>query len=108
MAVTKWRQRAKRTLVTEHGGKCVECGYDKCVAALSFHHRDPAAKSFGLGSGCSFSLERQRAEASKCDLLCANCHMEKHWHVDSMVSRHPVKVKDAGSNPAVPAVCEAD
>lgn len=76
-AVTRWRQRAKRRLVAEAGGACATCGYDRCVAALQFHHLDPAAKRFGLASrGLARSIESLREEASRCVLLCANCHAE--------------------------------
>src|SRR4051794_19716719 len=37
--VSEWRRRVKRRLVTEAGGACLICGYDKCLAALEFHHR---------------------------------------------------------------------
>ncbi|HEY3020782.1 MAG TPA: helix-turn-helix domain-containing protein [Solirubrobacteraceae bacterium] len=43
-SVTRWRQRAKRILVAEAGGRCQCCGYDGCVAALEFHHVDRATK----------------------------------------------------------------
>jgi hypothetical protein len=33
-AVAAWRRRVKRRLVTEAGGRCVICGYDRCAAAL--------------------------------------------------------------------------
>jgi transposase len=47
----------------------------RAPAALHFHHVDPAAKAFALAAhGMSRSLERARAEAAKCVLLCANCH----------------------------------
>jgi DNA-binding transcriptional ArsR family regulator len=46
--VAEWRRRVKRRLVEEAGGSCVICGYDRCVAALHFHHLDPTAKSFAL------------------------------------------------------------
>ena len=76
-AVSAWRRRAKRQLVDEAGGACRLCGYDRCVAALQFHHLDPTTKSFGLGSrGLSHSIERLREEAAKCVLLCGNCHVE--------------------------------
>lgn len=75
--VSAWRRRAKRTLVEEAGGRCVLCGYDRCVAALQFHHRDPGQKRFGLGSrGLAQAIDRLREEARKCILLCANCHAE--------------------------------
>jgi hypothetical protein len=74
--VSRARQRIKVKLVEALGGKCQRCGYNRCIAALEFHHRDPATKSFGLGQGCNASLKRCLEEAKKCDLLCANCHRE--------------------------------
>ena len=76
-AVTAWRRRAKRTLVAEAGGRCALCGYDRSVAALHFHHRDPANKAFTIGGrGLARALDVLRSEAAKCVLLCANCHAE--------------------------------
>ena len=76
-AVAKQRRRIKQILVAEAGGACQRCGYDRYVGALHFHHLDPAKKSFALGlQGVTRSLARCRAEASKCVLLCANCHAE--------------------------------
>lgn len=76
-AVTKRRQRMKAQLVEEFGGGCVLCGYSRSVAALVFHHLDPKEKDFSI-SGNTPSYEKLRAEASKCVLLCANCHYEVH------------------------------
>ncbi len=71
------RRAIKRILVEEAGGACRLCGYDAYLGALQFHHLDPAVKEFGLGlRGVARSLERCRAEARKCVLLCANCHAE--------------------------------
>jgi hypothetical protein len=76
-AVTKRRRDLKRRLVEEAGGRCVACGYERCIAALHFHHLDPATKSFAVaGAGITRSLAVSRAEAAKCILLCANCHAE--------------------------------
>jgi helix-turn-helix protein len=77
LAVSARRRRVKSVLVAEAGGRCVICGYDRHPGALQFHHVEPALKSFDLGRvGVALSLERARAEASKCALLCANCHAE--------------------------------
>ena len=71
------RRRVKRILVEEAGGRCVCCGYDTCCAALQFHHLDPDAKAFALShKGATRGIDRARAEALKCVLLCANCHAE--------------------------------
>lgn len=76
-AVSRRRRKVKEMLVTEAGGKCALCGYDRHHAALQFHHVDPSTKSFGLGvRGITRSIEKLRAEAIKCVLLCANCHTE--------------------------------
>ena len=76
-AVTQWRRRLKRTLVVDGGGRCSLCGYDRCPAALQFHHLDPAQKEFALShQGATRSLARAREELRKCVLLCANCHAE--------------------------------
>lgn len=76
-AVGDWRRRLKQTLIAEAGGRCVVCGYDRCPAALQFHHLDPKTKSYSVShQGVTRSLARARAEASKCVLLCATCHAE--------------------------------
>jgi hypothetical protein len=71
------RRRVKQILVDEAGGSCRLCGYDRCVAALQFHHLDRTDKRFGLASqGVTRGIRAARAEARKCVLLCANCHAE--------------------------------
>jgi transposase len=76
-AVSKRRRSVKRMLVEEAGGECILCGYSRCHRALEFHHLNPRTKEFDLGrTGVSRSLARCRAEASKCVLLCSNCHAE--------------------------------
>jgi transposase-like protein len=75
--VTARRRDMKAILVEEAGGACVVCGYDRCAGALQFHHLDRATKSFAISKeGSSRSLAAMRAEASKCRLVCANCHAE--------------------------------
>jgi hypothetical protein len=67
----------KAALVAEAGGACVLCGYSRCLAALGFHHLDPAVKRFTVaGRGVTRSLAKAREEAQKCVLVCANCHAE--------------------------------
>lgn len=75
--VSEWRRRTKQLLVEEAGGRCGLCGYDRCVAALHFHHVDPTLKEFALSrNGVTRSRAEARREAEKCLLLCANCHAE--------------------------------
>lgn len=83
------RVRRKQELVASFGGKCIDCGYSECLAALEFHHRDPGTKDFGLGN-FSGSLERLLIEATKCDLVCASCHRLRHLAMVSEGSVDPV------------------
>lgn len=67
----------KKRAVEYKGGKCQVCGYNKSLAALSFHHRDPSKKDFNF-NGRLANWDKNREELDKCDLLCANCHCEEH------------------------------
>lgn len=78
-AVIKRRRRLKVMAIEYKGGKCQICSYNKCVAALVFHHLDPYQKDFGLSMrGLTRSWEKIKQELDKCILLCANCHQEVH------------------------------
>ena len=73
------RHERKRAAIAYKGDKCQKCGYDKCIAALTFHHRDPAEKEYQIATMFGWSWARIMQELDKCDLLCANCHAELHW-----------------------------
>lgn len=77
-AVAERRRHLKRQAIAYKGGACVDCGYTKCAEALQFHHRNPQEKDFRIGSGLTKSWARLKAELDKCDLVCANCHAERH------------------------------
>jgi 5-methylcytosine-specific restriction endonuclease McrA len=86
--VSEARRRRKAQLVAEAGGRCVICGYSRCVAALQFHHIDPASKRFAIAHrGAARSLSSMRDEAAKCVLLCSNCHTE----VETGLTQMPIK-----------------
>ena len=70
------RQKRKQELVYIMGGKCALCGYDRCIAALEFHHIDKSQKEWGLSSGNCHSWEEDVEEVKKCILVCSNCHRE--------------------------------
>jgi transposase len=75
--VASHRRALKATLVEEAGGRCRLCGYDRCVAALEFHHLDPMQKRIGISAGgLGLSISVLRTETAKCVLLCSNCHAE--------------------------------
>ncbi len=96
-AVSDRRRRLKEILVAEAGGCCAICGYDRCISALQFHHRDPSQKRFGLaGRGVTRALETVRAEAGKCVLLCANCHAEVEAGIATLLNDPSARADDSG------------
>ena len=73
----RWIER-KEKAVEYKGGKCQDCGYDKCIAALEFHHLDPASKEANWNKIRLWEWSRVENELDKCSLLCSNCHRERH------------------------------
>lgn len=75
---TVLRRSMKLQAIKLLGGKCSLCGYDKCFDALEFHHKNPKEKDFKLSVGNTMSWKEYKNEASKCILVCSNCHKEIH------------------------------
>lgn len=71
--------KRKWELVQQLGGKCSKCGYDKNLAALSFHHIGEKSHKLDMRSLSNRTMERVMKEFANCVLLCANCHMEEHY-----------------------------
>lgn len=59
---------------------CSKCGYDKCFAALDFHHVDSESKDFNIAKVLHGTPAKAKliSELEKCIILCANCHREHH------------------------------
>lgn len=77
------------------GGKCIRCGYNKCLKALEFHHVDPSKKDFTI-SNDHFKLLEAVKETKKCILICSNCHKEFHdnlWSLDELNLKEKEEVK---------------
>lgn len=74
-------QHYKQKAVDYKGGKCIKCGYSKCLKALHFHHLNAEEKKFQISEAIAqnlFSWDLIQEELDKCVLLCANCHAEEH------------------------------
>lgn len=72
--------------IERRGGKCSVCGYNKCIASLAFHHRDPSKKEYGFSKAFKMSTEVLEKELEKCDLVCHNCHSEIHFDEKSYMA----------------------
>jgi 5-methylcytosine-specific restriction endonuclease McrA len=102
--VARRRRKAKETLVHEAGGCCAICGYSRYIGALEFHHVDPSQKRLEVNAnGATISLDALRVEASKCVLLCSNCHAEVENGVTLLTSTVSSSREFAGpSGPKAP------
>ena len=70
------KETLKKVAVSHMGGKCVLCGYNRCMRALHFHHLNPHEKDFEISTKSSwYDIQH---EIKKCVLLCSNCHAEVH------------------------------
>lgn len=72
----------KRQAVEYKGGKCVKCGYNKCLGSMDFHHLDSKQKDLNWERMRKWSFEKIKKELDKCILVCRNCHGEIHYEVD--------------------------
>ena len=74
----------KKKAVELKGGKCENCGYDRYIGALEFHHLDPTKKELTI-SKTRISFENLLKELEKCLLLCSNCHREEHARINGLL-----------------------
>jgi len=71
------RRRAIAAIVAAWRLSCARCGH-RVAASLDLHHHDAAEKEFALSAAYSQSITAIRSELSKCEVLCANCHLAEH------------------------------
>jgi hypothetical protein len=64
---TAWKTERGCTICKENFGPCLE-----------LHHLDPTTKEGDPSSFVSLSFDAFLKEASKCVVLCANCHRKVH------------------------------
>ena len=72
-------RQIKQECLDYKGNECSNCGYNKCAAALDFHHLDPNQKDFEISRVKNKTITNiVKQELDKCIVLCANCHREVH------------------------------
>lgn len=66
---------------------CADCGV-RHPAVLQFHHRNREEKVFNISDAArnKLSLDTLKKEISKCIVLCANCHLIRHWRERNQTS----------------------
>jgi len=68
--------RLVEQLICEHCGAKPRHGKHTGIA---FHHRDPAAKKFKVGTFGYLMNAAVLAEIAKCDIVCRKCHAHIHY-----------------------------
>lgn len=83
------RHSIKNDAINYLGGKCSFCNYNKCPAAMVFHHLNADEKDFQIGNSPTQSWDKIIKELDKCILLCTNCHHELHYnkHNENRIDR---------------------
>jgi len=61
---------------------CADCG-ERHPATLQFHHLNSEDKTFTIGETVNkgFGIDRIKKEIEKCIVLCANCHIIRHFNM---------------------------
>ena len=74
------RAELKQKGIEHLGGKCIECGYNKCIDGLDFHHPDPTKKDPDFSKKCETTWAKMKAKIKGCIVICCRCHRELHWN----------------------------
>jgi len=76
----KYHIKRKRMVYQLKSHGCALCGYNKCAAAMDFHHIGEKVFSLNTNLFCRHTNQEIADEIAKCILLCANCHREVHFN----------------------------
>ena len=79
------RNKLKKRALEYLGNECKNCGYNRCIQALEFHHLDPATKDFSFSDHYYKKWEEMKVELKKCVLLCCRCHREVESGYETIV-----------------------
>lgn len=72
-------KKARYIREVKHKNTCSECG-EKRDGALIFHHKNPDTKIDSVSKMATnrYSMKQVKEEIEKCEIVCSNCHAEKH------------------------------
>lgn len=70
------KQEQRKLLRSLKEVPCADCGIQYPYYVMDFDHREDTEKQFDLSEGSKrrLSISRLLEEASKCDIVCSNCH----------------------------------
>jgi hypothetical protein len=74
----RWTENTARVNAMKSVRGCLDCG-ENHPAVLQFHHRDGLQGGKRLNKFYYGSWSVLEIEMAKCDILCANCHLKRHY-----------------------------
>lgn len=77
LANTRHRLRQQRLINYFKNKPCADCNMFYPSYVMQFDHRNPMDKVFTIANEMGRSRKRLIEEIKKCDVVCANCHMER-------------------------------
>lgn len=80
----KFQERIYKIVGGKDKIKCANCGYDRSIAGIDFHHIDPSTKDHLVSGMKNYSEKKLREEIEKCMMLCCICHREHHAGLKSL------------------------
>lgn len=75
-------ENKKRIRDYKEGRGCADCGTTNPII-LQFHHRNGKGEGSTLNRASNLPWPRVEAELAECDVLCANCHIMRHYNEQS-------------------------
>lgn len=74
------RKRAAKLKAMEYmGNKCYDCRKEFPPCVYQFHHLDMSTKEKNPSALFGMKWDNLKNELDKCVMLCANCHMIRHY-----------------------------
>lgn len=77
LRVDKRRKELRDFSIQLKSVPCMDCNKEYPYYVMDFDHRDSSIKEYNLSQMRFSSKEKFLEEASKCDIVCANCHRER-------------------------------
>lgn len=78
--VANERNKSRKLQAIEYfGNKCFDCNTSYPPYVYQFHHLDPTQKDVNPSVAMTRDSDKMWKELKKCVMLCANCHMIRHF-----------------------------
>lgn len=102
------RQRLRALIDNLKSGPCADCGGTFDPVCMDFDHRDGTKKSTDVSKLSGSSEKRLLEEASKCDVVCANCHRIRTYRLRDHRALTKSALESSGQEPQLDLMPPSD